>query len=310
MLAALGCGALAIAATTRARGDEPSADASATATQGPAARGAFVIQTEPPRQPDNGLPTVPRASRLDALAAVLTVELGAVMQDVDLGPHGRDIGGAASGRVVILGSTGAVTYRAVTSGAIGGSSSGFLTRFNGDLSAGPLLALTPSLMLFARIGMDAYGSKDDALDASLYTLPAVTAGVRVVTPSATFELGPRGGLSLRSQFDPGVEADGLRRHRDSHVRPSWGATGAMVAGVALFEASLTRVEETHGLWMAEAGLCGIAGRSSSHEGFVLCGSGQYWRGATTASFGDDRDVRALALGLSVGYGFLQIKESR
>lgn len=79
----------------------------------------------------------------------------------------------------------------------------------------------------------------------------------------------------------------------------------MVSTIAVFQASLTRVEEKHRLWSAESSLYGVLEASG---GAVLCASGQYWRGAAVSTPGELREIPALTLGASIGFGLIEIKK--
>lgn len=257
-----------------------------------------------PRQPDNGLPPQPMPRRNEALAGAVMGEVGASMQDIDFGTHARDYAGAGGVRILVLGANGALTYRANASGALGGGGAGLFTRLSGDASVGPALELSERARLFARLGLELTSTTNDALDASLYTIPSGYAGLQLANEKFIFELGPRVGATLRSNYDPGTESEGLRHHRRGRVRASWGGTAALVSTIVVFQASLTRVEERRGLWFAESSFCGVLKASG---GAVLCASGQYWRGAATSTSGELREIPALNLGVSIGFGLVETK---
>lgn len=282
--------------------------------------GPFVIDNAPtpsplpvpmptPEQQPYGLPSGPDEPRRDGLVGAGTVELAGVAEHVDVG-RAKDTygGGALAGRLMLLGFTKSLVYRVQVRGALGGGSQGLVTRFTGDASLGPAFALGKATRLFARAGLEAHGHKDDVLDASVYTLPGASAGIQWHGRTVMFELAPRAGLGLRSQFDPGSEAEGTRLHRRARVRPTWGGTAALLSPYLLFEASATRVEETAGMWLGEASACALFGGSDrSSQGLVLCGSGELWNGKGVDLAGQTRHATAVSAGLSVGIGFLDLK---
>ncbi len=243
---------------------------------------------------------------------MLAAEVGGYGTHVDVGPSRTDGGGGALGRVLIVGHNGAFTFRAGARGLIGGGSGGFATRLAGDLSGGPALELDDEkhVRLFARLGLDLSTTKDDTLDASLFSVPSAVAGMMFSFERFVLELGPRGGLALRSDFEPGAEYQGLRHHRRSVVRPDWGASLAMLTTFMTAHASAYRVEERAGLWHADGSMCGVAFAGGSAPAFFFCANGQLWKGEVRDALGVSREATAASLGLSVAIGVVEIKNGK
>jgi len=283
------------AAQSRADGDEPPTEPSL-----PIATSKPVEPPAPPPPSEDHPPEEPPAR--SPLAALISFELGAQGAHVDLDGAKTGVGGALSGHMFILGFSTSMTYRLVVNGALGGQTTGFLTCFGGDASVGPAIAITETTRLFARIGMEAHGHKDDELDTSLFTLPSAYAGLQVVTKNAVFEIGPRAGATLRAVYAPGDETEGRRHSRRSRVAPSWGGALALVSPILLVEGSLTRVEQTAGMWLAEGTMCPLL-TPEREEFFLMCASAQYWRGAVRGTLGDVTEVGSWVLGASIGFGF-------
>ena len=258
-----------------------------------------------PIEPD-GLPPAPEPRPSHAMGAAITFELGGQGAHVDLDGAKTGVGGALGGRMFILGYSRAMTYRLLVNGAIGGQTTGFLTRFSGDASVGPAVAIGSSTRLFMRIGMEASGHKDDVLDTSLFTVPSGFAGIQLGSSDVLFEIGPRVGTTLRALYAPGNETEGRRHTRRSRVAPSWGGTMALVSPILLASASVTRVEQRAGLWLAEGSACPIV-LPRHKEGFVVCATAQHWRGAVSGPLGDVTDVGSWVLGASIGFGFFNNK---
>lgn len=252
-----------------------------------------VERIDPPTQHQKPTP--------EAMVAGLSLELGGHGAYVDLDGAKTGIGGGAGGRLYLMGYSGAVSYRVYVNGALGGQTTGFLTRFAGDASIGPALTLSSGARLFARIGIEAAGHKDDELDASVFTIPSAYLGAQLSSEKVLFEIGPRAGTTLRAVYSPGNETEGRRHTRRSRFAPSWGGTMALVAPFLLVESSLTRVQESRGLWLGEASACPLL-LSDREEGFVFCAEAQYWRGVVASPSGDTADVGSWVFGATIGYG--------
>jgi len=121
-----------------------------------------------------------------------------------------------------------------------------------------------------------------------------------------FEIGPRGGLTVRAQYDPGNESKGLRFHRRPGVRPSWGGAATLVSNPALFNFGLTRVEDADApLWFADGNGCVTV--TGKEPALIVCAMGQYWQSVVVGSAGQMREVPSWILGGSLGLGFFDIK---
>lgn len=303
LLGLLGGLAPADPAAAQPRDDKPSlpiaTDEPVTRPAPPTEPSSLPVPSEPAQPSD---PPEPRTDGSGS-TAVITFELGGQGAHVDVPGADLDGGGALGGHIFIVGYSSGLTYRLAGNGAVGGQTSGLLTRFSGNASIGPALALGLSARLFARIGMEATGHKDDELDTSLFTVPSGIAGLQLTSSNVLFEIGPRAGATLRSVYAPGNEAEGRRHSRRSRVAPAWGGTMVLVSNILLVEASLTRVEQSAGLWLAEATACPVGGGDSSV--FVLCGTAQHWRGDVVGPLGNVAEVGSWVAGASIGFGFFK-----
>lgn len=76
---------------------------------------------------------------------------------------------------------------------------------------------------------------------------------------------------------------------------------ALASTFLLLEASLTRVEESRGLWLVEGSACPIVA-SKQNQIFVICAAAQHWRGRTRGPSGDASEVGSWSLGATIGFG--------
>src|SRR5262249_3799223 len=151
-------------------------------------------------------------------------------------------------RGLAIGYEGPLTYRVLGSGALGGMTTGFSTRLDGDASAGPRVRFGEVVSLFARAGMRIDSYNDNELDVGLYALPSASAGVSIATRPVIFELAPHAGATLRAAYALGNEDLGERYHRPRDVAASWGGSTVIVTPLGYVEGAVDRVEQTKGLW--------------------------------------------------------------
>jgi hypothetical protein len=255
----------------------------------------------PPRHMDESWSNSGRSTQTQVVALHAGVEAQAYDVRVSGSPSG--LGGAGVVRGMAVAYDGALTYRVLGAGALGGMTTGFSSRLEGDATAGASLRFGEIGRLFARAGMNIESYGDDKLDVSVFTLPSVAMGISLVTRSAVFELGPRGGAALRAAYAFENEERGQTYERPRHVAPSWGGSSLVAGPFGYIEGAVDRVEETNGLWLARTSAC--ASLSSKEPAWFLCAWGKHLRGAVMGPTGvKDAPFYSGGLGLGLGEHFV------
>jgi hypothetical protein len=244
--------------------------------------------------------TQPQPRKRRNMAAVhLGVQAQGVHVDVPDAKLG--LGGGAAIYGVALGTVGAISVRAAGSAGLGGQTTGVSTRLAADGSVGPALRVNDTLHLFARAGLQIDSQADQELDTSVFTLPAVSAGLAVAGDKVIFEVAPRGGTALRGVYAPGDELEGRRHHREAGIGTSWGGTAALVSRPFALSAAFDRIEQTNALTMLRGFACAFVSVASRPPHFSVCAFGHGWRGRVIGA-GGVSEATSVAAGLSFGIG--------
>lgn len=212
-----------------------------------------------------------------------------------------DGGGSATAHVTGIGHSGGLSSRVKLAGALGGQTSGWLARIDGDLALGKAFYLGDSANLFVRGGGRVDLHADGELDATVYSLPSISGGLQLTSTSVVFELAPHAAMALWTLYGTG---SGIERYRrSSTLAPLWGGSAILISQFGLFDVGLDRVEETGGLWAVRGRLCTIVADRFPIP-ITACAWGNYWTAAVGHSSGahERRDVDSSAIGLGLGIG--------
>jgi hypothetical protein len=245
--------------------------------------------------------------RREHLSVFLGMGGQAQLVKVDLPDAKLGIGGAIAVHGVAISIMDGFTGRVRGSVALGGQTTGLVTRLEGDASIGPALRLGSAASVFLRGGIALDTHDDRELSASLSTLPSVSTGLQIATSALVVEVGPHAGPALRATYAPGDEQAGRRHHRESaNVAASYGGSLVLLTPYTLLDGQIDRVEQKNGLLQAKGRACFIArsdtGRAPS---LTVCGWAQYWT-APVVGPTEARDVSSVAAGLGIGFGDRQL----
>jgi hypothetical protein len=153
---------------------------------------------------------------------------------------------------------------------------------------------------FARLGLRGMIQGNDDFYFSFFEIPNLDVGYQLHLDWLMVEGGLRAGPVWTGKYDPRRRAG-----RDVGIAPEWGAFGTAIAGPAMFDASLFRVEDDQPMHAGLAKLClayvvGICADAEFVNGDVL----------TLLDLNDPTGVQqadsvtTLYLGLSLGFGHM------
>lgn len=250
----------------------------------------------PPPPPVDGTKDI-----LDALkgGGAYVAGIGAYAGQTEVGVDGapRAMGGGVHLQGLLVGHNRYFTNRARIVGTFGGGRVGAegMSVVGGSFGVG--LPTSDSSQAFVRLGIEALALKNDEIEATTIRTPEVQLGWHLWLDEVGFELGPRGALAARTEFEPGDEAQGRRRVRRLSGTADVGAFATVVTSFLSFDASFARTVTTAPLTIVEGTAC-------VHYYVALCGFGQHWRSEATGPTGsgaqDTRMIEVTSVGISLG----------
>lgn len=251
-----------------------------------------VAKPEGPKRP--ALPPTPGGM---GYLATIGLGLGSMRTELSGAEHGTTTGGGflslnASGFSESFSLAGRLTA------FIGGGSGGMDTVASARLYIGGGPAVTDRSQIFARIGAEGASLKNDEMEASFTSIPAMQIGYQLWGHDVGFEIAPRIGLAPRTEYEPGDESLGRRHWRRLGVRAATGGSVFFTAGkLFAIDASYTRVVD-------EDPVDHVDGRVCVTPFYVaLCGFGQYWRSIATLPIGPAaQEIPTTYIGGSLGFG--------
>jgi hypothetical protein len=255
-------------------------------------------QAPPPPAPP---PAKPATDILDALkgGGAYVAGIGAYVGQTDVGVDGapRAVGGGVHLQGLLVGHNRYFTNRARIGGTFGGGRVGAegMSVIEGSFGVG--LPTSDSSQAFLRLGIEAIGLKNDEIEATTIRTPEVQLGWHLWLNEVGFELGPRGALAARTEFEPGDEAQGRRRFRALSGAADVGGFATVVTSFLSLDASFARTITTAPLTIVEGTAC-------VHYYVALCGFGQHWSSLATGPTGggaqDARTIDVTSVGISLG----------
>lgn len=196
-------------------------------------------------------------------------------------------------------SGGAFSFKLSSVLAQGGA--GFEVRSHGEAFAGLGLPVADGGQVFLELGASGSSFKNDELEANVLSAPMAYGGFQQSFDGFGFQLGPRGGIAIRTEWEPGDEAAGRRHQRALKPRVGYGGAVAVASKYIILDGSLLRVAGTEPLYAANGQVCLVAAV------LVACGFVDYWRSVATTSGASPlppvtRDVDATYIGIALGFG--------
>lgn len=274
--------------------------------------GSTAVATPPSTSPPPPLPLatkstapVPSEHADTGIGYAAVLGLGLSTLGVDL-PAGKETstGGGAFVHLGLSGFWKVFSLRLRLSGLIGGGGAGYLNAYSAEAWAGAGARISKNDQLFFRIGFDGYAFKNDELEASTGSVPGLAAGYQFWADGLGFEIAPRIGLTPRSEFEPGDEAQGRRHSRRLKTRLGYGGAATITSKYFFLDGSMLRVADSDPLTVVDGRLCALPFH------IALCGFAQYWGSIATPAFPTPatppgigpQEIPAVVLGGSIGIG--------
>jgi hypothetical protein len=255
-------------------------------------------QPYPQQPPINPAKQEPRYAGF-GVSGVLGAAFGRAV--VDQGPEWRTFSGGVLLHGLTTGFHDFATGRARLTAQIGGGGGGAEAAYAGELYVGVGVPLSESSQLHLRIGVDAVGLKNDEIEATTGELPGVQLGWGIWTNGIGFELGGKGGVVPRTEYEPGDEMQGRRYWRRFNTELDYGAYGSLVSTFFTVSGSYRRMAHEDPLTVVEGNAC-------LHFVLALCAVGQQWKGQAFGPTGGalsqlgTKDITTTYLGFAIGIG--------
>ena len=255
------------------------------------------VATAEAEKPPPKAPPVPPSPGGAGYLASLGLGLGFTRTDLSGGTEGATAGGLSL-QLGLSGFDSSLSVGARLGAFVGGGSAGMDSVLDARVFVGGGPAVTDHSQVFFRLGAEGSSLKNDEVEASLVTIPAVQIGYQLWGHGGGFEIAPRIGLSPRTEYEPGDESLGRRHWRKVGVRASGGASLFVTAADAFsLDVSYTRIVD-------EDPVDHVDGRACVTPFYVaLCAISQYWRSVATLPLSTAaQEIPTLYLGGAIGIG--------
>lgn len=237
----------------------------------PPASGSAPIATEPAPAPPAPPPPHPLEERSGGSAGGIAVGVGGqhAMVDQEQSLSTTSAGLAIVGTIMGFGEP--LSGRGHAAVFFGGGSGGPEGAYALDLHIGFGSSPSKGTQLFARLGTEAYAVKNDEIEASLTMLPALALGFSAMGHGIGFEIAPRGGITGRTEYEPGDESQGRRHWRRLQPRVAYGGVATLASDYFMINGSLVRVADSDPITVVAGDVCAYG-----FQILALCMQVQRW----------------------------------
>lgn len=251
-----------------------------------------------PTPPPPALPPRPEEERSGGSAGGIAIGVGGQYARVE---QEQNLSTSAAGLAIVatmMGFGEPLSGRGHAAVFFGGGSGGPEGAYALDLHVGLGSSPTKGTQLFARLGAEAYAAKNDEIEAGLTMLPALALGFSAVGHGVAFEIAPRGGITGRTEYEPGDESQGRRHWRRVRPRVAYGGVSTLATDYFVVNGSLVRLADSDPVTVFAGDVCGYA-----FGILALCFQMQRWESiAARADNGVVSTIPFTYLGGMLGFG--------
>ncbi len=261
---------------------------------------------QPAPPPPSPSPSRPYGTDPIGLGYSITFAAAGTRVEVDQGAPLRTWAGGGFLHFSAAGLSDYISLRGRVTAFLGGGGGGYEGAGAIQFFAGLGVSPTQSSQLFVRLGSNAYFLKNDEIEASTTSFPAVELGYQFYVNGFGFSLSPQAGLAGRTEYEPGDEGQGRRYARRISTRMTAGGAASLFTDYVFFDASLLRVLDSDPLTIVEGEVCVVP------YIFSVCGFAQYWRSSAIgpAPTFDVRTIPTTYFGLAVGVGIAGSRDAK